>query len=87
MIDLNDQKLELNYPVKWGYRVIGKDEGEIILAIEQICESREYKYNRANQSSKGKFLSFHLEVLVHNDDDRTELFQSLQSHEKINYVL
>ena len=38
-------------------------------------------------SSKGKFKSYSLEMLVHNDDDRTEIFRLLGEHSEIKMVL
>jgi len=87
MIDLNKEKLELNYPCKWTYKVIGKSETEIKKAVKETLDQREYSLKTSNSSKKGKFLSFTLELLVHNDDDRKTLYDVLCKHNKINMVL
>ncbi len=87
MIDLSKEKLELNYPCSWTYKVIGKNEKDIKSAVSQIMNDREYKLKMSNVSKKGKFQSFTLELLVHNDDDRKTLYDILLKHDFIKMVL
>ncbi len=87
MIDLNKHKLELTYPCEWEYKIVGKCENELSCAVETIFERREYNMKHSNTSSKGKFKSFSVKTLVHNDDDRNELYLMLKKHEAIKYIL
>ena len=87
MIDLSKEKLELNYPCNWTYKVIGKNENDIKSAVKEILDQREYKLKVSKASAKGKFLSFTLDLLVHNEDDRKTLYDILCNHEKIKMVL
>lgn len=87
MIDLSKEKLELDYPCNWIYKVIGYDEKEIKLAVKEVVCREEYNIKLSNKSKKGTFLSFTLEVLVHSEDDRKELYDLLRNHEKIKTVL
>ena len=87
MIDLSKEKLELNYPCSWTYKVIGKNEKDIKSAVKEILSDREYKIKISNISKKGKFQSFTLELLVHNDDDRKTLYEILLAHDNIKMVL
>ena len=87
MIDLNKEKLELNYPCTWKYKVIGSCEKAISLGVKEVVLDREYKLQASNVSKKGKFLSFSLELIVHNEDDRTTIFDLLGKHESIKMVL
>ncbi len=87
MIDLSKEKLELNYPCNWVYKVIGLSQKDVKSAIDDILEKREYKLKASKTSSKGKFQSFNLELLVHNDDDRTTIYEMLGKHAKIKMVL
>ena len=87
MIDLSKEKLELNYPCNWIYKVIGYDEKEIKKAVKEVVERDEYTLKISNTSKKGKFQSFTLEVLVHNEDDRKTLYDLLTAHAKIKMVL
>jgi putative lipoic acid-binding regulatory protein len=87
VVNLDDKQLQIDYPLDWGYKIIGKKDEDMLLAIQEICDGRVYKYNKANKSSKGKFLSFHLQVLVHNDDDRNVLFDNFKNHKNIHFVI
>jgi len=87
MIDLNKEKLNLDYPCKWTYKVIGKNEEDIKNAVKATLSEREYSLKISHSSKKGKFLSFTLDLLVHNEDDRKTLYDVLCKHDKINMVL
>ena len=87
MIDLNNEKLELNYPCKWIYKIIGKNNQDIKKAVKEILDQREYVLKRSKSSKKGKFKSFTLELLVHNEDDRKMLYDILYNNDNINMVL
>ena len=87
MIDLSKEKLELNYPCNWVYKVIGLNEEEISIAVKEVVERTEYTLKKSHVSKKGKFISFNLEVLVHNEDDRKMIYDMLCAHEKIKMVL
>ncbi len=87
MIDLSNEKLDLNYPCNWIYKVIGSNETEIQIAVKEIVEQREYTLKHSHISKKGKFLSFTLELLVHNEDDRKMLYEMLCAHKDIKMVL
>ncbi len=87
MIDLSQQKLELNYPCDWVYKVIGTSDKEVRDAISEIMFEREHDLNLSNRSSKGKFISFTLKTVVHNENDRVDLFKLLSEHSKVIRVL
>jgi len=87
MTDLSKEKLELNYPCSWKYKVIGKSEKDVKTAVKEILDVREYTLKPSKSSKKGKFVSFTLELLVHNEDDRKTLYDVLCDHEKIKMVL
>jgi len=87
MIDLSKEKLELNYPCNWVYKIIGHNDEEIKQAVHEVVERAEYTLKPSKTSKKGKFKSFTLEVLVHNEDDRKTLYEILRAHNKIKMVL
>ena len=87
MIDLSKEKLELNYPCNWIYKVIGKNENDIKSAVKEVLSEREYTLKISNISKKGNFKSFTLELLVHNEDDRKTLYEILSAHDNIKMVL
>ena len=87
MIDLNEHKLELDYPCNWKYKLVIKHEQNIKKIIKEVLDEREHGVKPSKVSAKGKFKSYTLEVMVHNDTDRKDLYQILGDHEHIKMVL
>jgi uncharacterized protein len=87
MKDLSKEKLVLNYPCNWIYKLIVKSELDLKLALNDILENRDYKLTSSNFSKKSNFQSFNLDILVHNEDDRKLLYEILYNHPTIKMVL
>ena len=87
MIDLSKEKLQLNYPWNWSNKELEKIKNEIKHAVKEILDNRDYTLKISHTSKKGKFKSFTLELLVHNEDDRKTLYEILSAHDKIKMVL
>jgi len=86
-IDLSKEKLQLEYPCKWLYKIIGRDEKAMRRAVAEIVPSRSHTIVNSNTSSNGKYQSMNLSLTVESDNDRTGIFQSLKSHHAIKMVL
>ncbi len=87
MIDLNEHKLELDYPCNWKYKLVIRHEQNIKKIIKEVLEDREHGVKPSKVSKEGKFKSYTLELLVHNDEDRKSLYQVLGDHEHIKMVV
>ncbi|MGA1941051.1 YbeD family protein [Arcobacter sp. YIC-310] len=87
MIDLNKEKLKLNYPCNWKYKIVVLETINIKTVVTDVVSQREHKVNESNVSKKGKFKSYTLELLVHSDDDRKGLYENLGNHDDIKMVL
>lgn len=87
MIDLSKHKLELTYPCSWSYKIIILETTNVKYISKDIFGEREHKVNESKVSKKGKFKSYDIELLVHSDDDRTELHKLLGAHKDIKMVL
>ena len=87
MIDLNQYKLELDYPCIWKYKVVIKCDSDIKDIIQEILCEREHTVLPSKKSSKGKFTSHNIELTVHNDDDRKEIYKLLGDHKHIKMVV
>lgn len=87
MIDLNKEKLKLDYPCNWKYKLVVLESMDINKIVKDVISEREHKVKESNVSKKGKFKSYTLELLVHSDDDRTGLYQLLGQHSDIKMVL
>ena len=87
MIDLSKEKLELNYPCSWEYKLVVLEHIDIHITVKEVVLQREHKVKASKVSSKGKYKSYSLELLVHNEDDRKEIFKMLGDHSNIKMVL
>jgi len=86
---LNDrtEKLELEYPCSWAYKLIASEKKALEEAIHDVILEREHKLNHSNNSKTGKYISMNLELLVHNEDDRNFIYEALKAHSNIKMVL
>lgn len=82
-----EQKLELEYPCNWCYKVVAAERAGIEIAVMEIICERPYKLNPSNTSKTGKYISMNLELLVHNEDERTFFYETLKAHPHIKMVL
>ena len=87
MIDLSKEKLELDYPCNWEYKLIVLEHINIKTTVTEVISNREHKVKESKVSSKGKYKSYTLEKLVHNEDDRKEIYKMLGDHSHIKMVL
>jgi uncharacterized protein len=87
MIDLSKEKLELDYPCNWTYKLVVKEQINIKTTVKDVVLKREHVVKESKTSAKGKFKSYTLELLVHNEDDRKTLFEILGKHDDIKMVL
>jgi len=87
IINDSKQKLELEYPINWTYKLIALDKAIIQKVIQEVILEREHKLTHSNSSKTGKFVSMNLDLLVHNEDDRNFIFQALKQHQDIKMVL
>jgi len=87
MIDLNQHTLELDYPCNWQYKIVIRQEQTIYDIMQEVIEEREHNIKPSKKSTGGKFKSYTLEMLVHNEDDRKEIYKMLGEHQHIKMVL
>jgi len=67
--------------------VIASEKEALEKAIRDVIEEREHKLSHSNNSKTGKYISMNLDILVHNEDDRTFIFDALKKHQDIKMVL
>ena len=87
MVDLSKEKLKLDYPCNWTYKLVVKEQINIITTVKEVVLEREHSIKESKTSAKGKFKSYTLELLVHNEDDRKTLFEILGKHIDIKMVI
>ncbi len=87
MINLNEHKLELDYPCNWEYKVVIKAEQNIKNIIKDVLKKREHGIKPSKTSSKGKFQSHTLKLMVHSEDDRKNIYKLLGEHKHIKMIV
>ena len=87
MIDLSQHKLELDYPCNWTYKLVIRKEQNINKIIKEVLEDRKHGVKPSKTSSKGKFKSYTLDLIVEDEKDRKNLYQLLGDHEHIKMVV
>lgn len=89
MVNINelDQKLELEYPCNWRYKIVGEERELIEKAIHDVILEREHSLEHSNTSRTGKYVSLNLDLLVHNEDDRQFIYEALKAHQHVRMVL
>ena len=87
IINDNKQKLLLEYPCSWCYKVIGHHKDEIHLAVKDIILEKPHTLKLSNESKTGKYVSMNLDLIISNEDERTFIYEALKNHQHIKMVL
>jgi putative lipoic acid-binding regulatory protein len=87
MIDLNNHKLKLDYPCSWSYKIVLLQEHNANAIARNVLNDREYKVSKSKVSSKGKFKSYNIDLMVHSDEDRTNLHKFFGEHKNVKMVV
>ena len=87
ILNARDEKVELEYPCNWTYKLIAQSKENIQKAIDDVVGEREITLTHSNNSKNGKYVSMNLDMLVHNEDDRNFIYESLKKHQDIKMVL
>lgn len=81
------QELKLDYPCEWEYKLFVPKEYDVHCIIQEIIDERLHTIKPSQASKNGSYMSYSVTLLVHNDDERTMLFQAFKSHQHIKFVL
>jgi len=87
IINDSEKKVVLEYPCNWCYKVIASEKEALEQAVRDVIDEREHKLTPSNKSKTGKYTSMNLDLLVHNEDDRTFIYEALKKHQAIKMVL
>jgi len=85
--DLSNETLDLPYPCRWVYKIIGEDEGALRSAAAEIVQAREHSISLSRKSAEGNYLSLNVEVVVHDEEDRVSIYEALRRHPAVALVL
>jgi len=81
-----EQKVQIEYPTIWRYKVIGVNARKTREAIERVTK-RPITITFSKQSSRGKYQSFNADIMVHSEEERESIYQALKACEDITMVL
>ena len=87
IINDSKQKLELEYPCSWTYKLIGYEKKAIQKAIHEVILEREHDLTHSNASKTGKYVSMNLDLVIQNEDERNFIYEALKAHQHIKMVL
>lgn len=79
--------LEIEYPCRWLYKVIGSDADAVRQAVLETIEIEDVTLELSHTSGKGNFVSFNVEVTVTSTEERTGIYEALKAHGSIRMVL
>ncbi len=87
MSENKKQKLSLNYPCLWIYKIIGINEDEMKHAVCEIIQDRQCRISLSRQSETARYVSLNVELIVESESHRMALFEELKAHPAIKLVL
>lgn len=82
-----DQKVSIEYPCSWQYKLITTHEEHTKEAILDVINERLHTLTHSKNSKSGRYISMNLEILVQNEDDRDFIYEALKAHHKVKMVL
>lgn len=85
--EINNKTPQIQYPSMWQYRIIVEKNIDINGVAQDILKGKEHKLSLSNESKKGKYLSYNLQTLVANEDERKALFDLFKTHKMTKFVL
>ncbi|MFV0481139.1 MAG: DUF493 domain-containing protein [Campylobacteraceae bacterium] len=85
--DIKSSEVVLKYPCKWEYKVIALASVDIDEVLNPILKDRGFTCKASKSSTQGAYKSYSVSLLVHNDDDRKFIYESIRAHKNIKMVL
>ncbi len=81
------QKVQIDYPSNWQYKIITLHEDHTKEAVLDVINERFHTLKHSKNSKGGKYISMNLELLVQNEDDRNFIYDALKAHHMVKMVL
>lgn len=85
--EIKSQEIVLIYPCKWEYKVVVEIEEDIKEIMNKAISKRDYKIKSSKLSKEGKYKSYTVSLLVHNNDDRKCIYESIKTQKNVKIVL
>ena len=78
---------KIEYPCKWEYCVIGKEEAPLRQAVSEALKGADYNLSFSRSSKSGKYISLELTTTVANEEARDRIHGSLRAHPTVKIVM
>ena len=86
-VDAIEGTLELEYPCRWLFKVIGPTAEGVRGAVLETIHGTDTTLEESNRSSDGRYVSFNVEVTATDEAHRTGMYEALRSHPDVRMVL
>ena len=95
MSNENSEKLNIEYPCPWDFKIIGTNEDAMREAVSQCLDQalhpasgdREFELGTSRTSNGGKYISLRLNLMVMDEAERNTIFSSLAQQPEIRIVI
>ena len=84
---MDEGELEIEYPCRWEYRLIGKSEAQLRAAAAGALGEAQHELRPSKKSGAGTYVSMSLQVDVCDEAQRKHFFARLSAHADVLYVL
>jgi putative lipoic acid-binding regulatory protein len=81
-----NQKVSIDYPCRWFYKVIGSDEAKMRAAIADVIADA-WEIMACRSSATGKYLTLNVAVQVENEQRRIAIYEALRKEPSVKMVL
>lgn len=86
-LDGRSERLQLEYPCEWTYKVIGPQPETIRKIVQDLMQERAFTLALSNKSKTKKYCSMNLVTQVESEEDRNAIYERLKKHEEIVMIL
>ena len=90
MITLDDktpEKPQIDYPTRWGFKLIGRDKEQLLACIKEVMGEKEHLCSSGNASKTGKFHSYNASCTVESEEERNKIFKCFEEHAHVDMVI
>jgi len=84
---LGDRRPDLIYPIRWSYRIVGTSAEILRALVAEIMGPHEHALVPSRASRTGKYVSYHLTLVVRDEAHRLDVYERLRRSETILRVL
>lgn len=85
--DKTQEKPQIQYPTRWGFKLIGRDKEKLLACIKEVMGEKEHLCSLGNASRTGKFHSYNASCEVESQEERDRIFKYFQDHKDVDMVI